>query len=143
MYDYIHHELQKEKCDGFQMPTPEALAEWFVSELVDKNLKWQNFHIIRRIMDFYTLLRMFRKFAPPAKRCIVYAGASHSRALEKLLVDTQGYIVLDKYDPESAYKAAQAGRLSLSQSIVENTQLSEQDLKEEYHQSLSCHQLEI
>ena len=108
MYDYIHHELHKPKCEGFQMPTPEALAEWFVSGLEDTNLKWQNFHIIRRIMDVYTLLRMFRKFDQPAKRCIVYAGANHSKALAKLLVDTQGYVILDKYDPSAAVNAASA-----------------------------------
>ena len=99
IYDYIHHELHKEKGEGFQMPTPEALAEWFVSGLEDTNLKWQNFHIVRDIMDVYTLLRMFRKFAQPAKRCIVYAGANHSEALAKLLVDTQEYVILDRQDP--------------------------------------------
>ena len=108
MYDYIHHELHKPKCEGFQMPTPEALAEWFVSGLKDTNLQWQNFHIIRRIMEVYTLLRMFRKFDQPAKRCIVYAGANHSEALAKLLVDTQGYVILDKYDPSAAVDAASA-----------------------------------
>lgn len=105
MYDYIHHELRKPKCEGFQMPTPEALAEWFVSEVPDENLRWQNFHIIRRIMEVYTLLRMFRKFAQPAKRCIVYAGSNHSKALAKLLVDTQGYVILDKHDPYVATEA--------------------------------------
>ena len=99
IYDYIHNELHKPKCEGFQMPTPEALAEWFVSGVTDDNLTWQNFHIIRRIMDFYTLLRMFRKFVEPAKRCIVYAGADHSKALAKLLVDTQEYVIVDKQDP--------------------------------------------
>ena len=99
IYDYIHNELHKPKCEGFQMPTPEALAEWFVSRVTDDNLTWQNFHIIRRIMDFYTLLRMFRKFVEPAKRCIVYAGADHSKALAKLLVDTQEYVIVDKQDP--------------------------------------------
>ena len=46
MYDYIHHELHKEKCEGFQMPTPEALAEWFVSRVRDYSLTWQNFFTI-------------------------------------------------------------------------------------------------
>ena len=99
IYDYIHNELHKPKCEGFQMPTQQALAEWFVSEIKDNNLHWQNFHIIRRIMDFYTLLRMFRKFVEPAKRCIVYAGADHSKALAKLLVNTQEYVIVDKQDP--------------------------------------------
>ena len=80
------------------MPTPEALAEWFVSEIEDDNLRWQNFKIIRIIMDFYTLLRMFRKFEQPAKRCIVYAGALHSKALAKLLVDTQEYVIVNQQD---------------------------------------------
>ena len=96
------------------MPTPEALAEWFVSRLEDTNLKWQIFSIIRRIRDVYTLLRMFRKFDQPAKRCIVYAGDQHSTALAKLLVDTQGYVILDeKYMDDEVAQANYANALTI------------------------------
>lgn len=126
IYDYIHHERRKVKCDGFQMPTEEALAKWFVSEVAkaaeeddfptpDENLQWQNYHIIRRIMDVYTLLRMFRQFTEPAKRCIVYAGAKHSTALVKLLVDTQGYVILDeKYMDDEVAQANYANALTIA-----------------------------
>ena len=149
IYDYIHHELHKEKCEGFQMPTPEALAEWFVSRVRGYSLKWQNFFTIRNIMDVYTLLRMFRKFAQPAKRCIVYAGALHSEALAKLLVDTQEYVILDQQPRrdndkarENALKALKAfqeyqptddvsvqDRSAHIQTLAQNMELAQHQLK--------------
>jgi hypothetical protein len=105
MYDYVHNELHKPKCSQFQMPDPEELAKWFVNMLIYRldvhdtpnTARSQNFYMRRFVMDFYTLLRMFREFTTPAKRCIVYAGTSHSNGLAALLRDTQGYQMLYEY----------------------------------------------
>ena len=102
MYDYVHNQLHKPKCSQFQMPESGELAKWFVNMLISRmdghktpnEATLQNFYMRRFVMDFYTLLRMFREFTKPAKRCIVYAGTSHSKRLAALLRDTQGYQML-------------------------------------------------
>ena len=90
-------------------------------------------------MDFYTLLRMFRQFDQPAKRCIVYAGADHSTDLADLLVETQGYCVLQKTDYSEQLNTLEADVAKKSQELAnwdDFTRWGEQEMKEQLIRTL-------